>query len=736
MNREQLLADLAPFADIGDSAVKISEQAKKFIVRLTREGRELKVVVDKESGKITGTWGKLERSFANLHAMLASDIFANLRRWADAQRELLRRETPSPDKLLPTYGVTHGGQPLQSIEEFDELLGTAQRPDDTTEVLLIDGPAGIGKTNLIQQLALRRAEIFKTSSKPVILHVKSRGRVLSNLQDLMAFSLQTIRSSITYDQVPVLAKHGLLVIAIDGFDELADPNGYEMAWAQLGELVTFLRGKGTLILAGRDTFIGRARLLKSVAALREGVDVVSSVTLRAPTPAQAKQWLTKRQWTEANFSLPSIAVLLEEDSFALRPIFLRIIADYVTPKELKDKHERYLTPLLVNQMVRREARLFGAPVESVMTHTELEKFLFEFLREVARQMADSQTESLDASEISWISEIALGEGKSAEVVGLIRNRASVVAFFINDERPGYKTFIHSYLLDYFVAIVAIEALAKSDVPKFIRRNLLGSEFLSIFADVAAEMAISSRPVFEAFWSYASTLPLSYTSTDRGPRNVGALVFASLSVVTREEGSVKLREFHVDDAVIRGTCSGADLITCEINQLDCRGADLSALTWVDSKIQNLLADDAVCVSPSFPVPTRITLPTGDQLSGADEVGEWLDKHGRNPEVTVASGLAPQALKSKPIYKLLIRAARMRQYWMRSGGDDFYAIKIINDPSWESLSKVLANHGYLREETRTASGRASKFYHIRHRESILAESPNDQNLKELFDDLMKA
>jgi hypothetical protein len=732
MNREELVSDLAPFGDIGDNAVKVSDQNGKYTVRLTRDGRLLKLVIDQDTGRIQSTWGTATRSFGSFSAMLASEVFANLRRWADAQRELLRREVPPVSDLLPVHGTTHSRQEIRSIEEVDHLLGAAERGVDATEILLIDGPAGIGKTSLIEQLALRRAEGYRTSARPLILHVKSRGRVLSNLQDLMAFSLQTIRSQITYDQIPILAKHGLVVIAIDGFDELSDPNGYEMAWAQLGELVTFVRGKGSIILAGRDTFIGRSRLLKDVPSLRDGVDIVNGLTLTPSSPEQAKQWLARHQWTEANFSIPSISVLLEEGSFALRPVFLRILAEHVTPKELKDKHERYLTPLLVGQMIKREAGLFGRPVEAVMSKQERETFLLSFLCEAARQMADSQVESLEASEIAWISEATLGDGKPAEVVALIRNRASVVAFFVNDERPGFKTFMHSYLLNYFVSLVAIEAVSRGDIPKFIRRNLLGSEFLSVFSDVTAEAAVTSREEFVNFWSRASTLSLSYASADRGLRNTGALVLAALPAVASQE-AITLREFQVDDALIRGVCPTASLVNFEISQLDCRGSDLSAVEFSNVSIGNLIADTALRVSTSFPIPAKVALPSGEEIAGSDEVAIWLGRHGRDPNTTVTGGIAASALKKKPIYALLGRAARMRQHWLRADNEDIQASKLVNDPNWGTLSKLLAKHDFLREETRQASGRASKFYHIKHRERILAESPDDDELKKLFDDL---
>ena len=63
-----------------------------------------------------------------------------------------------------------------------------------------------------------------------------------------------------------------------------------------------------------------------------------------------------------------------------------------------------------------------------------------------------------------------------------------------------------------------------------------------------------------------------------------------------------------------------------------------------------------------------------------------------------------------------------------------IFIVNDPDWPELCRILKAHDYLKEEVRQASGRASKFYHIKNRESILAEAQDDDLLRALFDDLV--
>lgn len=735
MNREQLLADFSPFADIGENAPKISEQKGKFTINFTRDGRELKLIIDSVSGAVQSTLGKgSTKNHSSIATLLASDLFANLRRWAEIQRELLTGET-EPRRMIPINAKTHSDNCIKSIDAVSRLLGAGDRSVEATEILLIDGPAGIGKTSLINQLALERAVSYKATPTPLVLHIKSRGRVLSNLEDLMAFSLQTIRSTVTYDQIPVLVRHGLIVAAIDGFDELGDPNGYDTAWAQLSELIASVRGKGTLILAGRDTFISRARLMRDVNSLREGIDVVNGLTLLLPSPQQAKEWLRTHNWTEANFLIPSVAVLLEDDSFALRPVFLKLLAERIKPKEIKGEHESFLTPFLLKNIVSREAKLFGRAVHAVIPTPQMEAFVTNFMLETAREMADMQTEALDGTTLSWIAEAALGDGYPPDIVGLIKNRAAVIALLVNDERPGYKAFVHTHIQNYYLAKVAIEAISRRDTPKFIRRNILGAEFLSTFVDVVSEYLSLPSSQISGFLSHAQNLAQTYPHLDRGARNLGALLLASLQTV-RPEDEAYFAGFQVDDAVIRGTAGPATINEVIINQLDCRQANLSSLVFRDSSITSLIADDASRFPSSIPVPKVLISESGTQITDVDKISQWLDERGRSTNPTT-NPVVPEKVKTHRIYALLGRACRMHQYWLREGDDDVRAERILKDDNWPVLSRVLDENGFLRiEKQRAASGGSSPFYHIRESRRLLSERSSDTEVVKFFTDLAAA
>ena len=240
-----------------------------------------------------------------------------------------------------------------NARELDDYLVSQTSPEQSVQITLIDGPAGIGKTRFIESLAGSRAKNFLVNRRPLILHVQSRGRVLTFLQDLIAFSLQRLRLSVTFDQLPILVRHGLVTLAIDGFDELGDPNGYDLAWSQVGELVNQVRGNGTLILAGRETFIGRERMTKQITSLQNDRDLINSFSLQPPN-RKPQEPGSEEEDGPTTTSVQSRSCL-KWGSYALRPFFLSQLADPDVVSTIRDDPTGNPLSFLVNLMVNREA---------------------------------------------------------------------------------------------------------------------------------------------------------------------------------------------------------------------------------------------------------------------------------------------------------------------------------------------------------------------------------------------
>jgi hypothetical protein len=188
----------------------------------------------------------LVRTHASYRALLASQNFADPRTWARNQQSLLQAQFQQdrfdPTNPVPVHGHLVAADPHRSLQvdfrSLDDRLAQSAA-SSPLHVVLIDGPAGIGKTIFIDQIALARPTSISTLDRPLLLVVRSRGRVLTFIADLIAYSLQTLRVQVMYDQLPVLVRRGLICLAIDGFDELGDPGGYDLAWAQVNALESF-----------------------------------------------------------------------------------------------------------------------------------------------------------------------------------------------------------------------------------------------------------------------------------------------------------------------------------------------------------------------------------------------------------------------------------------------------------------------------------------------------------------
>ncbi|CAJ2714084.1 Uncharacterised protein [Burkholderia pseudomallei] len=165
--------------------------------------------------------------------------------------------------------ITEKKIPAVLIEESDsrgaapEPLDLQQRADAAcqpsksfTTVFFIVGDAGMGKTELLLTLARDRAravEVDPASGAPLYLFVSSAGRALSNLDDAINTSLSITRI-LDSQSAKTLCRNGLLVLIVDGFDELLGSSGYDNPLGSLEGWFRDLRGHGVMIASARSAY--------------------------------------------------------------------------------------------------------------------------------------------------------------------------------------------------------------------------------------------------------------------------------------------------------------------------------------------------------------------------------------------------------------------------------------------------------------------------------------------------
>ena len=737
-----VLDEMAVFADLGTDRARGQHTREGFVVRLFRNGDELALVfTDDGAGKVIERCrGAKQRTHASYRALLASERFGDLRSWAATQRTLLRETLAEIEPPIRVQGaLAGGGDAMLASDELDDFLQSSALGEQSVQVMLIDGPAGIGKTKFIEALALARASSYGRRHHPLVLHVQSRGRVLSYLDDLIAFSLQRLRRSVTFDQLPILARHGLVTLAIDGFDELGDPNGYDLAWSQVNKTIDDLRGAGTLILAGRETFIGLHRLKDTLKALHER-DVVHGLTLRPPSPEDAQRWLVKKGWGKAD--VEKAGELLEPDSYALRPFFTARLADAGMAKSLRQSTGRSLLPILIDLMVERESQKFGEAVERVLSADERRHYAHRFLCEAAQYMAEDQTDIIGEIPLTWLVDMALPDSiNDPDVINLLKNRARVMAFLAEDALAGYRRFSHSQLFNYFLSAAAIASVGRGEVPKFVRRNIFSADFLAVFVEVFRHIANQDAPGATAFFEHAKEWAKNYHSIDRGARNLGAWAIAALPTmgdIVEGQEVLGIGPVEADETALRGTASPALLRRVTVNQIDIRSADLRELTFEECAIATAIVDDATRVPCSLPAPRRLRVQSGpgghqsEDVWDPDEIDGWLAAHGRVP---ADDGEQARNERHEEMLRLLGRACRSHTFWIPEKGET-KAEGFVNHPLWPTVLKLLSEQGHILEARKGVSGRRTRFFHIRQPFRILANDPANEDVTRFRDALAAA
>ena len=181
---------------------------------------------------------------------------------------------------------------------------------------------------MIERIVRRRAAppAYK-SGTPLLLHVESRGKVLTSLNDRIAGTLSSLRASFVEEELKPLIRRGAIQVAIDGFDELSDSRGYVRAWGALRDFIRDLQGRGTCMLAGRDTMLDVDTVR---AGLGNTVDGNSTTFLHVQHPhtEDVRVWLSRRdKWEGRNQDLDLVEKRIQATEYLRRPFFISQIAD-------------------------------------------------------------------------------------------------------------------------------------------------------------------------------------------------------------------------------------------------------------------------------------------------------------------------------------------------------------------------------------------------------------------------
>ena len=698
----------APFADPATEVAVVETDTSKCTFRFHRRGEAItgrartstrRVEVEPEGG-----------AWQSLRTFLASPKMAHLDEVARVQTRIYERQGVAGAWVSGPATIDEG-QPQQSVQAFRQATTPSL---GKTRVVVLDAPAGMGKTTLCSRIAAERAAAWVgRTGDNLLLIVSSKGRRLSRLNDAIAATLQDLRVPVYYPEIPVLVRHGLVTLVIDGFDELVNQDGYDDAWYSLTELLDSLAGAGVLVLSSRDTFFSDQEFVQR-AQRKDPIWVgrldFGFIHLQPWGRAEAAELL----------SVLGVPKPAKDDVLRfygqigrgplLRPYFIRELATALADYE--DLDADHLLPLVVSGFLAREAKiLFPNEVNGV-------SILREFFWELAVEMRSQERDALDLDVLQFFLDAVLEshlipDERRRQIV----HRAGAVAFLDSTGERGKRSFPHEIIKDYFYAqrVLASVQDPKADPARLLATGTFGLDLAEAVVEVidGTRGAHASTRDAQRLFSMAS----ARANTDPAALNAAAMAFALLRTRNlRREGDLRVAGIHVGGVSLGGaTLPRLVMEQSSIGFLDLTDSGALELQVLDTAVQRLRVSGATRLGAGFavvPVALEVLGDGGirtvrDPTAIARELGALRTTPGLGAAAPLSDG-----------EQLLEELARR---WVRRFYFDPFDLEdepAFGHPKWPALRALLEKFNRLEEKTnKPVSGRPRDLLHLRDPKALL-------------------
>lgn len=691
--------DIVAFAD-PYTEPKVRSLSKLVRVDLIRNGRDISFDIDPATGKVTSRHRR--RTFVSTSSLLASEEFSNLARFSQTQMRAQQKSAAASSPIIPA-NVVMDGKRIRAADLVAAIVQTNER----LRLILLDGPAGVGKTYQVDQIsAMQATKFIDGEATPPVLVVSSRGRRLSNLPDVLAASTQEFAASFGARQVPILVRRGLLIVAIDGFDELVDADGYEDAWSALRLFLAEVGGGGTVILAARDTFVEEQELLHRIDRTRS--DIALSIGHIQPIdPADAKEWLSKSpHWKPSELNTDIANEVLSEGSYALRPFFLQEIRDAKGWADIVDVGPR---TYLVNRYIRRESNLLAQQLGGV-TADAISPALTALMQEVALEMGSRESDSVETEHLGFLTQYCFEGVLEERSIRKLSHKAGSFALLELSSDKGKRKFPHSEIQHYYFGGALVNSLSEHVIPSVLRRGLLGAEQLEVISEVLIANPKGSQGAIDNLVAMAS----SEISGDGFGSNAGSLLILAFAMGLVE----RVDYFDVIEATMAGGSPKGVISESTIGRLDACGANMSAVDFISTRISTLIVDESTVLGASIPSVDSIEI----KMHGATEVrrspqdvAKFLSSNGSRVE--------GDDLANNDAARLLDKIARrsVRHFYLRDSSDEDGGATLLQDALWPRLKDVLIQHSRIDiRRGKQMHGRPAPMIRVRNPRELLDRS----------------
>ena len=370
-----------------------------------------------------------------------------------------------------------------------------------TKISFVTADAGHGKSILLHQFQKIQSERYlNQESKYLFWHIDLHGRDLVRLNEAIMSELGELRvSGLYYSSILTLMRRHLIVLGIDGFDELAAEIGGETALSSLSNLVTQMEGRGIIIAASRRAFFNSQDYVKRSGILRKNAGagcVLNEIRIQNWRREQCVDYLENKGFDSEQYDLLLNELKSEDHPLLERPyLFTKLIniafEDEISPLScIKDERLDSINDI-IEAFIKREVQKWtgfdketGKPYLSFDQHIRL-------LSEVAQEMWSSQNDIISCENLQLIITILFEEwGIEERLKPMILRMVNSHAFLVNvDGRDSYRRFDHVEFKNFFLAR-ALEAVLVNAISMEDFKDVRSFLYLAQLPDSVAQYLVN------------------------------------------------------------------------------------------------------------------------------------------------------------------------------------------------------------------------------------------------------
>lgn len=358
-------------------------------------------------------------------------------------------------------------------EEMQTALVLLQQECDCflefgSKINFITADAGHGKSALLKQFQYIQAERYLKNESPYLFwHVDLQGRDLIRLPEAIMYDLGELRlPGLYYPSVINLIQKRFIILAIDGFDELAAEVGGMNAVSSLSNFINEMDGQGTLIAASRRTFFDTHDYLKRTSLLKNKVpfDIIfNELKLKDWTRLEAIEYFENLCFDEPEKFYEALLDEIHEKSHPIltRPFLLTKLSsslegdiNLIPQFFSKSGNQNEGVSIIVESFTMREVDKWkerdsktGKPYLSYEQHMQ-------FLWVIAKEMWETKRDYITVEEIEFYTVILLEDWNIEESIKAIIMRMVKTHAFLNpvaESKFEVRKFDHEEFKNYFLS---------------------------------------------------------------------------------------------------------------------------------------------------------------------------------------------------------------------------------------------------------------------------------------------